>query len=162
MDVSSANGLYSWNVIERDNSGRIKEKTETINGETIHFKYSYDPMGRLLTVHKNDTLIEEYSYEKDSRPYGLCSYEMNTLRGITGRTLLYDDEDHLLTAGTVSYQHDLDGFLTIKTDGTEQTTYNYSSRGELLSVDLPDGTAIEYIHDPLGRRIAKKWGQVFS
>ena len=35
------------------------------------------------------------------------------------------------------------------------TTYNYSSRGELLSVALPDGRIIEYVHDPLGRRIAK-------
>jgi RHS repeat-associated protein len=29
-------------------------------------------------------------------------------------------------------------------------------RGELLSVTLPGGTLIEYVHDPLGRRIAKK------
>jgi RHS repeat-associated protein len=36
------------------------------------------------------------------------------------------------------------------------TQYNYSSRGELLSATLPDGTLIEYVHDPLGRRIAKK------
>jgi len=34
--------------------------------------------------------------------------------------------------------------------------YDYSSRGELLSVTLPDGKVIEYVHDPLGRRIAKK------
>jgi hypothetical protein len=26
----------------------------------------------------------------------------------------------------------------------------------LLSVSLPDGRLIEYLHDPLGRRIAKK------
>jgi hypothetical protein len=28
--------------------------------------------------------------------------------------------------------------------------------GELLSVQLPDGRIIEHLHDPLGRRIAKK------
>ena len=39
---------------------------------------------------------------------------------------------------------------------SEVTEYTYSSRGELLRVTLPDGTYIEYIHDPLGRRIAKK------
>jgi len=39
---------------------------------------------------------------------------------------------------------------------TVVTEYDYSSRGELLSVTLPDGTFIEYVHDPLGRRIAKK------
>jgi RHS repeat-associated protein len=36
------------------------------------------------------------------------------------------------------------------------TSYSYSSRGELLNVTLPDGKLIEYVHDPLGRRIAKK------
>jgi RHS repeat-associated protein len=50
----------------------------------------------------------------------------------------------------------LDGFLTRKTDGAEVTAYGYASRGELLRVDLPDGRTIEYVHDPLGRRIAKK------
>ena len=77
------------------------------------------------------------------------------LRGIPGRNFTYSDEDHLLTAGSTSYQYDLDGFLTTKTDGNDVTGYNYSSRGELLSVTLPDGRIVEYFHDPLGRRIAK-------
>jgi RHS repeat-associated protein len=68
------------------------------------------------------------------------------------QTLLED----LLTAGSVEYSYDFDGFLTTKTDGTDVTTYRYSSRGELLSVNLPDGKVIEYVHDPLGRRTAKK------
>jgi YD repeat-containing protein len=33
--------------------------------------------------------------------------------------------------------------------------YYYSSRGELLTVLLPGGKRIDYVHDPLGRRIAK-------
>ena len=81
---------------------------------------------------------------------------MNSLRGISGRSYSFDAEDHLLTAGSVSYQFDADGFLTSKTDGSDVTTYDYSSRGELQSVTLPDGTVISYEHDPLGRRIAKK------
>ncbi|MBU4316822.1 MAG: RHS repeat-associated core domain-containing protein [Proteobacteria bacterium] len=43
-----------------------------------------------------------------------------------------------------------------KTDGSQITLYDYSSRGELLSATLPDTTQIEYIHDPMGRRTAKK------
>jgi YD repeat-containing protein len=60
-----------------------------------------------------------------------------------------------LTAGDTTYQYDLDGFLTTKTDANGITSYNYSSRGELLRVDLPDSKIIEYVHDPQGRRIAK-------
>jgi RHS repeat-associated protein len=105
-----------------------------------------------LTVTKDGVLVESYSYDIS----GTRITETNTLRGISGRAFSYSDEDHLLTAGSVTYAYDPDGFLTTKTDGTDITTYNYSSRGELLRVTLPDGTLIEYIHDPLGRRIAKK------
>jgi len=136
----------------RDNNGRITDKTETVAGIITDYDYTYDAMGRLLLVTKDGTLVEEYQYNAN----GTRIYEMNALKGITGRSLSYSDEDHLLTVGSVAYQYDLDGFLTSKTDGADVTQYDFSSRGELLSVSLPDGTLIEYVHDPLGRRIAKK------
>jgi len=70
--------------------------------------------------------------------------------------LRYDEEDRLYEAGGTAYRHDEDGFLVSKTQGTQVTTYDYSLRGELLSVTLPDGRVIAYVHDPLGRRLAKK------
>src|SRR5208283_5678777 len=60
-----------------------------------------------------------------------------------------------LTAGNTTYQYDVDGFLITKASGSLVTSYTYSSLGELLSVALPSGTTIQYIYDPLGRRIAK-------
>ena len=44
----------------------------------------------------------------------------------------------------------------MSTNPTNKTQYFYSSRGELLTVILPDGKRIDYFCDPLGRRIAKK------
>lgn len=38
----------------------------------------------------------------------------------------------------------------------QTTGYQYSSRGERLRVDLPRGDVVTFVHDPLGRRIAKK------
>jgi RHS repeat-associated protein len=81
---------------------------------------------------------------------------MNARRGISGRDYAYSIEDHLLQAGDASYQYDADGFLASKRVNAQTTLYKYSSRGELLRVDLPDGRVIEYINDPQGRRIAKK------
>lgn len=152
-EVYSVNGqgITSWNL-SRNNNGQITNKSETVGGSTSNYIYAYDAMGRLLTVNKDSTLVEEYQYDVN----GTRIYEMNALRGITGRNSSYDDEDHLLTADSVIYSYNLDGFLAAKTDGADVTTYDYSSRGELLSVTLPDGRIIEYIHDPLGRRIAKK------
>ena len=144
-------GVGSWSVT-RDNSGRIVTKTETAGGVTHSFSYTYDEMGRLLAVVRDGTLVEEYDYNAN----GTRIYEMNSLRGISGRSYDYDAEDHLLTAGGVTYSYDLDGFLSARTDGANVTTYDYSSRGELLGVSLPDGRVVEYVHDPLGRRVAKK------
>jgi RHS repeat-associated protein len=143
--------LTSW-TLSRDNNGRIVSKTETVGGVTEKYAYTYDSMGRLLTVTKDGNLVEQYSYDIS----GTRTHETSTLRGIAARSFGYSDEDHLLEAGTVTYDYDLDGFLTAKTDGSDVTTYSYSSRGELLNVRLPDGTAVEYVHDPLGRRIARK------
>jgi RHS repeat-associated protein len=147
----SSQVLNTWSLT-RDNTGRITAKTETVDSVTSNYAYSYDPMGRLLTVTKDGVLVEEYDYSAN----GTRTYEMNTLRGIAGRAFAYSDEDHLLTAGDATYQYDVDGFLTTRTQGVDITTYDYSIRGELLNVTLPDGTSIEYINDPLGRRIAKK------
>jgi RHS repeat-associated protein len=148
-------GLTSWSLT-RDNAGRITAKTETVDGVTSIYIYTYDPMGRLRTVTKDGSLIEEYQYDS----VGTRIYEMNVQRGIAGRSMTYDDEDHLLTAGDAVYQYDLDGYLTTRKVGAEApyevTSYLYSSRGELLRVTLSDGRVIEYVHDPLGRRIAKK------
>jgi RHS repeat-associated protein len=147
--------LTSWNLT-RDDNGRVTNKSENFGGTTSNYDYTYDAMGRLLTVTKDNTLVEEYQYDAN----GTRIYEMNSLRGIAGRSFSYDDEDHLLTAGSVVYSYNLDGFLTAKTDGSDVTTYDYSSQGELLVVTLPDGRIIEYVHDPLGRRIAKKVNSV--
>jgi YD repeat-containing protein len=99
--------------------------------------------------------VVNYGYDDDSLLARAGAFEFNSLRGIAGRTYEYSIEDHLLTAGDTTYQYDLDGFLITRTRGTEVTHYAYSSRGELLSVLLPDGLLIQYRHDPLGRRIAK-------
>jgi len=152
VSTISSQGISSWSLAQDDN-GQITQKIETVDGNTSTYDYTYDPMGRLLTVTKDGTgtPVEEYDYDIK----GTRIYEMNSLRGIAGRSFTYSDEDHILTAGTASYQYDVDGFLTTRTDGAEVTTFNYSSRGELLDVNLPGGSILEYIHDPLGRRIAK-------
>jgi RHS repeat-associated protein len=124
----------------------------TINGITSNFAYTYDPMCRLLTVIKDGTLVEEYRYGAN----GARSYEMNLLRGISGRNYEYSSEDQLLTTGDLSFRYDVDGFLAIKTSSGTTTTYEYATRGELMKVVLPSGDVIEYVNDPLGRRIAKK------
>ncbi len=149
LSISSSN-VFSLTLARNDN-GEITGKTETIEGTTADIDYTYDEKGQLLTVTTDGTLAEEYRYDNN----GNRTYEMNSLRGIAGRTFSYSDEDHIVTAGTVQYAFDSDDRLSSRTDGSETTEYVYSSTWELMRVALSDGTAIIYTNDPSGRRIAK-------
>jgi RHS repeat-associated protein len=153
----AGSSLTSWSL-NRDENGKIVSKTETIDGVTSDYVYTYDAMGRLLTVTKDGTLVEEYGYDV----VGTRHYENNVLRGITRTDFDYSVEDCLLSVDGTTYEYNADGFLTTKTVGSEVTYYDYSSRGELLGVTLPDSTRIDYVHDPLARRIAKKVNGVIT
>jgi RHS repeat-associated protein len=144
-----SNDLGSWSLTRNDN-GRITSKTDSLDGSTS--TYTYDTLGRLLTVSKDNVLVEEYRYNAN----GSRIFEYNSLRGINGREYTYSAEDHLVSAGSTTLAYDADGFLTEKTDTSGITRYAYSSQGELLQVTQSDATVINYVHDPLGRRIAKK------
>ncbi|MCP4353155.1 MAG: hypothetical protein GY795_47495, partial [Desulfobacterales bacterium] len=101
----SSQEKYSWSVI-RDDNGKIRRKTEIAEDVTSEYVYDYDPVGRLLTVKdENGTLLEEYRYD----PNGTRNYEMNTRRGIAGRSLTYYDDDCLMSAGDALYEYDSDG-----------------------------------------------------
>jgi hypothetical protein len=54
--------LTTWDLT-RNNNGRITSKSETIDGVTSDYVYTFDPMGRLLTTTKDNTLVEEYQYD---------------------------------------------------------------------------------------------------
>ena len=141
---------YSY-TLTRDNAGRITRKQETTGGSTDTYDYTYDNAGRLTDVTKNSVSVETYTYDLN----GNRQTEVNTLRGVN-RSYSVSVEDHVITAGNVAYQFDLDGFLKQKIIGSSTTAYQYSSRGELLSAMFPNGTHITYDHDPAGRRIAKR------
>ena len=147
----SGSQVYSYGLT-RDAGGRISEKIETVDGVPTPSVYSYDERGQLLTVTRNSVLTEEYRYDNN----GNRTYEMNSDLGISGRSYTSSVEDHTITAGDITYTFDYDDYLASRIQGGETTEYFYSSTGELQSVTLPDGTAITYINDPEGRRIAKK------
>jgi RHS repeat-associated protein len=141
--LSAADGateLFATQYIQ-DKLGRITQKTETVEGVTNVYDYTY-LHGRLVRVDKNLTLLEEYSYDANGNRYPLD----NT----------YDAQDRLISTLTASYGYDANGDLFSKTDAAEVTEYSYDAMGNLVQVVMPDASQIDYLIDGRNRRVAKQ------
>ena len=134
----------------RNKLGQVVKKIEKVRGEKkATYRYTYDKMGRLITVKRNKRVTERYSYDSNG------NRKSATINGIE-TTASYTLDDQLKVYGKNSYRYDDDGYLTEKTSPEGTTAYTYNTFGALTDVALPDETAIHYITDPLGRRIAKE------
>ena len=129
-----------------DSLGRITTITETVQGVTKTLAYNYDEAGRLSSVAENGPQTASYTYDANG----------NRLTGPGGATGTYDAQDRLLTYGNASYTYTANGELLTKKVGNQTTTYNYDVMGNLMGVDLPDGTQITYLVDGQNRRIGKR------
>jgi RHS repeat-associated protein len=147
---ASFNGtpLYDFEL-SRDGLGRIVGRTETIGGATVALTYLYDAAGRLAEVQQGGTSLASYTYDDNENRLSLTTPGDSV-------NATHDAQDRLLQYGASTYGHDAIGQLLTKTTGGQTTIYGYDEAGNLLSVDLPDGTLVEYIVDGVNRRIGKK------
>jgi RHS repeat-associated protein len=133
---------------ERDPLGRIRKKTETIEGKTDVYTYEYDPAGRLKTATKNGKTVGQYDYDSNGNR---IKYEGQ--RGtFTGS---YDAQDRIQSYGPIIFKHNANGDLESKTEAGKTASYDYDALRNLRTVSLPDGTKIEYLVDGRNRRIGK-------
>jgi RHS repeat-associated protein len=141
--------LYSA-TFQRDNLGRIEQKTETTSQGTQVYVYDYfDDTGFLRSVMRGGQPVAEYTYDANGN--------RKTGPGVT-TPAEYDDQDRLESYGEATYTYNNSGELETKTVGQQVTQYGYDALGVLQNATLPDGTLIDYITDGDGRRIAKKVG----
>ena len=131
----------------RDALGRLAEKTETVDGVTDVFTYTYDLTGRLSEVKKNGTTTATYTYDSNG----------NRLSGPgLGTPPTYDNQDRLTQYGSKSYTYTANGELLTQTAGVQTISYDYDELGNLVRAVLPTGTQIDYLIDGNNRRIGKK------
>jgi len=135
---------YTRNAI-----GRIVTKTETVNGTTAAYEYSYDVAGRLIEAKEGGVTVSTYDYDANGNRITAVT-RAGTFQGF------YDLQDRMTKYGDASYTYTANGELKTRTDADGTTTYNYDVFGNLRSVVLPDGTSVEYIIDANNRRIGKK------
>lgn len=144
--IASYSGLPFYSIqYVRDKLGRITQKTETIESLTTIYDYSYNASGHLVEVKENSNPVSTYTYGDNSNR---ASY--NTI------SATYDNQDRLLTYGDISYTYSNNGELLTATSTGQTTTYQYDVLGNLVSVELPDGTLIAYVIDGCNRIVGKK------
>jgi RHS repeat-associated protein len=133
----------------RDLLGRVIEKTETVDGQTNTYGYTYNPAGWLVEIHRNGASGATYTYDSNGNRLSHTSTDGTFAAD-------YDAQDRLIRYGTSSYTYTLNGDLQRKTTGNAMAAYEYDASGNLRVVVLPNGERIEYVIDGRNRRIGKK------
>ena len=151
MSASVSGSPIYTTTYTRDKLGRITTKAEMIQGVTKTYEYGYDTAGRLDAVTIDGILEADYDYD-------LNGNRLSKTTPAGTETGTYDDQDRMLTYAGASYTHTANGEMLTKTDGADVTSFGYDVFGNLLGVDLPDATAIDYVVDAKNRRIGRKVG----
>ena len=138
----------------RDSLGHITTLNETELGVARTLNYSYDSVGRLEKVWRNDTLVSMYSY--DANGNRIAHWTPTEIDSGT-----YDAQDRMLSYGGTQYLYGRNGDLQTKIAGTDTTKYTYDAFGNLTQVVMPpapsgNGDVIQYVVDGRNRRTAKK------
>jgi YD repeat-containing protein len=107
---------YDATGATRDALGRVVKKTETLQGTSHVFGYTYDVQGRLTDVTRDGTAIEHYGYDLNGN---------RTTATVNGTTVnpTYDDQDRLLTYGGETFTWTANGEVRTKTGPDGTTTY---------------------------------------
>ncbi|MEO8874187.1 MAG: RHS repeat protein, partial [Polyangiaceae bacterium] len=114
----------------RDAVGRVSSLTETIDGATHVYAYTYDLAERLATVSIDGASASSYTYDANGNATA------TTVRGVVA-TGSYDAQDRVTSYGGVTYDWTAQGELLAKHEGAATTTYATDSLGRLQSVTLP-------------------------
>jgi RHS repeat-associated protein len=133
----------------RDAIGRIANLTETIGGQSASYGFSYDSVGRLVEVTRDNSPFQSYVFDANGNRLRVTSPSGTAIGS-------YDAQDRLVAFGDAQFHFGLDGDLREKIIGNDTTKYGYDALGNLLSVRLPDGTQIAYVVDGANRRVGRK------
>jgi len=139
--------IFSSNL-EYDAIGRVKSKTETLNGQTDVIEYTYDVYGSLATVTTNGITTESYAYDKNGNRVS------GSVNGAT-RVGTPDARDRLVSYGEYSFSYDANGALASKMMGPSLTSYTSDANRNLRRVQLPSGDVVTYHIDGQDRRVGK-------
>jgi RHS repeat-associated protein len=144
-EAKVGSGVLLRETYTRDKLGRISSKTALANGVTKNYTYEYDIAGRLFRARENGSIVGEYTYDLNGN-----RLTANVRTQAFNST--YDAQDRILSRGSTTYSHNLNGDLSAKTVGTDTTFYDFNSLSLLRFVRFQNGTTLRYAYDSEGRR----------
>jgi RHS repeat-associated protein len=134
---------YGWD-------GELIGRADSQRGNT---EYRYDPIGQLLA--QTPEQAREHVFE-----YDLRGNRSETTPGAPIRE--FGAGNQVQRNGDVRYRWDALGRLIEKRQPAPDSEsdavwrYAWNSEGLLTSVEMPDGSSVQYIYDALSRRLAKR------
>jgi len=141
---------YSYKVLERTPSGKIKTKVEQLGNGSVIYNYDYDQRGRLTEVKQDNEIVETYVYDANGNRIAMDNKLTNE-----NTKAYYRIDDTIEQFGKDSYHYNVDGYLETKTNQSGTSRYSYGSLGELKEVTLANGDIISYQHNVNNQRVAK-------
>ena len=122
-----------------------------------YFEYSYDGAGRITGMHtkkSNGDIIASYNYTLDAvgnhlsaetnEPLSMPSFLAEDV------SYAYDNANRIISAGDVSFTHDLNGNITSKSGGGADKTFWYDAEDMLTGVS--GSFNANYVYDAMGMR----------
>ncbi len=143
-ELEAEEGAPDYETRRRDGLGRIRVKRENLEGAgSVDTSYGYSALDFLTSAGGTS-----------------WTYDVNGNRTPYGVTTEYDDQDRLLTHGTISFTYGPNGEVTSRFDSAgPDLLLSYDAAGNLRRAEKwEDGAllkVLEYEHDGLGRRVAK-------
>ncbi len=131
---------YQW-----QHTDQLTSLDDTLSGET-HF--TYDALGSLT----------EARYADGTRELRHADAVGNLFRTATRSDRRYGKGGQLREANGTRYHYDAEGNRVRKTlPNGQQWHYGWNGGGQLVSVTRPDGYAVTFTYDALGRRVSKRY-----
>ncbi|SCK19392.1 DUF6531 domain-containing protein [Streptomyces sp. WMMB 322] len=129
--------------------------TDHVTGAAQHM--DLDAVGRPITV-SADGWVESYAYDQaGNQTQATWPDEAGSPSARGERTY---QGTQILTAGSVRYEHDAAGRMTLRQKARlsrkpDTWRYEWDAEDRLIACTTPDGARWSYAYDPLGRRAAK-------
>ncbi len=174
-------GVNRWARVEYDNNCVATQHhdplghtitstfTNSAAAEVMTFSYTRDAAGRPTAVADLNGRVDTCTYDRNGRPthaqyadgdtmtvaYDASGSAVNVQRNEISLDLEYNRLNRLEKAGYRSFEYDNNGNLIASVTDREKTRYAYDSENRLVEIVYPDGSAVTFTYDPLGRLIRR-------